>query len=140
MAGKVFSAEADVRRWLEAQGWGAVWWFENASGGTFGFPDAMVACDGRATFIELKLAHFEAQGLVAEVRNAQKINIRKLRAAGMVARFMAGVAGTRSVVHWEHDAMVALGGTTGQKVQMKSKYLVTKFEEVREGFDVYKSG
>lgn len=137
MAQRGFDSEKDVRRWLEAQGWGNVWWIENASGGSLGFPDAMVADRGRVAFIELKLAWFTADGLVADVRGAQRINVRKLREAGLVAGFLGGVKGTDSIVRWGNEHMTPIGKEPS-KVKMKARYLVSGWEEVGPGFEVYK--
>lgn len=89
----MFQSEGDVREWLRAASGGKFWWFENKRGGTFGFPDVMVAHEGRAVFLELKIA----EGGCIVAHSSQLNVVRELRSAGLGAAFLCGVRDEKSL-------------------------------------------
>lgn len=107
----MFSRENDVRRWLCKHR--KVWWVENKLGGSAGFPDAVVAGQRGAVFLELKLARPRGPtGWVVEASPAQALALQTMSAAGLTAWLVAGIQGTRQLGALEGGAgMVRLGSS-----------------------------
>jgi hypothetical protein len=64
-------SESDVRKWVREQFPNEATWVEHSSGGTVGFPDCVLAIDGRLWLIELKFGSMAAGYWLGELRPAQ---------------------------------------------------------------------
>ena len=91
---KPFESELDVRRWIKkhADKAGAfLAWVEASAGGTNGFPDTVMIKVGKALFLELKVGVMGKDGrLEFQMRNAQRIVLRKMEDAGAEVAVLVG--------------------------------------------------
>lgn len=90
-----FRTESDVRSWVRSRYGKSVWWVEHAAGGTIGFPDAVLAIDGRAVFVELKCSPVTIDGRwTPTLRASQKAVGKSMAERGFKVLVLVGGKGT----------------------------------------------
>lgn len=105
----VFKSEADVRRWV-AKHVDVCWWVEHARGGTAGFPDVVVPCNGQAVFLELKAGEWKDGCPTLTVGVPQIAMLCEMLEVGIPAGALVGMLDSDQVILAHPAELTDIGG------------------------------